>query len=66
MKIKAAVTHANGAPFVIEPVELDEPKAGELLVKIVACGVCHTDESAQHEQVPTPLPAVLGLSLIHI
>lgn len=60
MKIKAAVTHANGDPFVIEPVELDEPKAGELLVKIVACGVCHTDESAQHEQVPTPLPAVLG------
>lgn len=47
MKTKAAVTHANGDPFTIEPVELDEPKAGELLVKIVACGVCHTDESAQ-------------------
>lgn len=60
MKIQAAVTHANGAPFVIEPVELAEPKAGEMLVKVVACGVCHTDEAAQHEQVPTPLPAVLG------
>ena len=60
MKIQAAVTHANGAPFVIEPVELAEPKAGEMLVKVVACGVCHTDEAAQHERVPTPLPAVLG------
>lgn len=60
MEIKAAVTHANGKPFMIENVELAEPKAGEMLVKIVACGVCHTDEAAQYEQVPTPLPAVLG------
>lgn len=60
MEIQAAVTHANGAPFQIEPVELAEPKNGEMLVKIAACGVCHTDEAAQHEEVPTPLPAVLG------
>ena len=60
MIINAAVTHSKGAPFVIEPVELAEPKFGEMLVKIVACGVCHTDEAAQQEQVPTPLPAVLG------
>lgn len=60
MEIKAAVTQANGKPFMIEEVDLAEPKAGEMLVKIVACGVCHTDEAAQHEQVPTPLPAVLG------
>lgn len=60
MKINAAVTRAHAAPFHIEPIELDEPKAGEMLVKVVACGVCHTDESAQYEQVPTKLPAVLG------
>lgn len=60
MKIKAAVTHANAEPFRIETVDLAEPKAGEILVKIAACGVCHTDEAAQHEEVPTPLPAVLG------
>lgn len=60
MKMKAAVTHANAQPFQIETVDLQEPKPGEMLVKIVACGVCHTDEAAQHEQVPTPLPAVLG------
>lgn len=50
----------KGAPFKIEQVDLAEPKSGEILVKIVACGVCHTDESAQNEQVPTKLPAVLG------
>ena len=60
MNINAAVVHSKGAPFTIETVELAEPKAGEMLVKIVACGVCHTDESAQNCQVPTPLPAVLG------
>lgn len=60
MKINAAVTHTCASPFQIEPVELAEPKAGEMLVKIAACGVCHTDEAAQHEQVPTKLPAVLG------
>lgn len=60
MKMKAAVTHANADPFKIETVDLEEPKRGEILVRVVACGVCHTDEAAQHEQVPTPLPAVLG------
>lgn len=60
MEIKAAVTHGKGAPFRIESVDLAEPKAGEMLVKIVACGICHTDEAAQNAQLPTPLPAVLG------
>lgn len=60
MNINAAVVHSKGAPFSIETVELAEPKAGEMLVKIVACGVCHTDESGRNCQVPTPLPAVLG------
>ena len=46
MKIKAAVVYEKGAPFVIEELELDDPKAGEILVKVVACGVCHTDEGA--------------------
>ena len=58
MKIKAAVTYSTGAPFVIEEVELAAPKADEILVKIVACGVCHTDEAAQFQAIPVPLPAV--------
>ncbi len=60
MKIQAAVVHKTGQPFQIEEVELAGPKAGELLVKIVACGVCHTDEVAQHQMIPVPLPAVFG------
>jgi len=60
MKIKAAVTYETGAPFVIQEVELAEPKQDEILVKIIASGVCHTDEAAQHQHIPVPLPAVLG------
>ena len=60
MKIKAAVTYEKGAPFVIEEVELDAPKMNEILVRIVASGICHTDEAVQHQFIPTPLPAVLG------
>lgn len=60
MKIKAAVTHAAGAPFVIEDVELAAPKQDEILVKVTSCGVCHTDAAVQHLFIPVPLPAVLG------
>ncbi|MDO4174969.1 MAG: NAD(P)-dependent alcohol dehydrogenase [Eubacteriales bacterium] len=60
MKIKAAVTRAPGAPFVIEEVELAAPKGHEILVKITACGVCHTDDAARNQVIPVPLPAVLG------
>ena len=56
MKIKAAVTYEKDAPYVIEKVDLAEPKAGEILVKVVASGICHTDEVAQTQQIPVPLP----------
>lgn len=60
MKIKAAVVHEKGQPFQIEELHLDSPKAGEVLVKIVASGICHTDEVAQLQFIPVPLPAVFG------
>jgi len=60
MKIQAAVIREAGAPFQIEEVDLAAPKVGELLVKIVASGVCHTDEVAQQQIIPVPLPAVFG------
>ena len=60
MKIQAAVVHEAGQPFQIEEVELAGPKEGELLVKIVASGVCHTGEVAQKPIIPVPLPAVFG------
>ncbi len=60
MRIKAAVTYEKGAPFKIEEVELAAPKDDEILVRIVACGVCHTDQAVQLQVIPVPLPAVLG------
>jgi aryl-alcohol dehydrogenase len=59
MKIRAAVARAR-EPFRIEEVELDEPRADEVLVEVEACGICHTDLSAKEHDYGTPLPAVLG------
>ena len=42
-KITAAVTRSKGADFTIEELNLEAPKAGEVRVKIVATGLCHTD-----------------------
>jgi S-(hydroxymethyl)glutathione dehydrogenase / alcohol dehydrogenase len=61
MEIKAAVAHEAGEPLQIETVELEEPKAGEVLVEIKATGVCHTDEFTLSGADPEGLfPAVLG------
>jgi aryl-alcohol dehydrogenase len=60
MKIQAAVVFEKGQPFQMTELELDEPKEGEVLVKVAACGVCHTDEVARQQIIPVPLPAVFG------
>ncbi|MCL2392519.1 MAG: NAD(P)-dependent alcohol dehydrogenase [Oscillospiraceae bacterium] len=60
MQIRAAIVKNPGAPFLIESVELDEPRSEEMLVKITASGICHTDELARIQALPVPLPAVLG------
>lgn len=59
MKIDAAVAHANRQPLALEQVELDEPHANEVLVRIVATGICQTDISVLN-YAPLPWPAVLG------
>ena len=43
MRIRAAVLEEFAKPLVVQEVELDGPKAGEVLVRLEACGVCHTD-----------------------
>jgi Zn-dependent alcohol dehydrogenase len=43
MKVRAAVAHEAGKPLEIEQVDLEGPRAGEVLVEIRASGVCHTD-----------------------
>ncbi|WOX05289.1 NAD(P)-dependent alcohol dehydrogenase [Microbulbifer pacificus] len=59
MKIQAAVARA-GAIVDIETCELSAPQQSEVLVRLEACGICHTDLLAMGGQLGTPLPAVLG------
>jgi S-(hydroxymethyl)glutathione dehydrogenase/alcohol dehydrogenase len=44
MKTRAAVAYKAGAPLTIETVELEGPRAGEVLIELKATGICHTDE----------------------
>jgi S-(hydroxymethyl)glutathione dehydrogenase/alcohol dehydrogenase len=61
MKIRAAVLEQFGQPLVVQDVELAGPKAGEVLVRVEACGVCHTDLYAASGADPTGYaPCVLG------
>lgn len=61
MKTRAAVAWEAGKPLSIEEVDLDGPKAGEVLVKIVATGVCHTDAFTLSGADPEGLfPVILG------
>jgi S-(hydroxymethyl)glutathione dehydrogenase/alcohol dehydrogenase len=61
MKIKAAVAWGPGQPLSIEDIDLEGPKAGEVLVKMVATGVCHTDAYTLSGSDPEGLfPSVLG------
>lgn len=60
MRIEAAVTRERGGPMSIEPLELEDPRDDEILVRVVATGVCHTDLAVRDGMLPTPLPVVLG------
>jgi aryl-alcohol dehydrogenase len=60
MRVAAATIEEVRAPLRVEELEIDEPRAGEALVRIVATGVCHTDAIAQEGDFPYPFPGVLG------
>ena len=61
MKIRAAVLEQFGAPLEVQELELADPKAGEVLVRLVACGVCHTDLYTASGADPSGYaPTVLG------
>ena len=61
MQTKAAVAWKAGAPLTIETVELEGPRAGEVLVEIKATGVCHTDEFTLSGGDPEGIfPSILG------
>src|SRR5207249_9072848 len=61
MRIRAAVLEEFGAPLVVQELDLAEPRRGEVLVRLVACGVCHTDLYTASGADPSGYaPTVLG------
>ena len=68
MKIRAAVLeemgleapYARSRPLKVQDVDLDGPGPGEVLIKIAAAGLCHSDLSVINGDRPRPLPMVLG------
>src|SRR6201998_3609648 len=61
MKVRAAIAREAGKPLSLETVDLDGPRAGEVLVEIKATGICHTDEFTLSGADPEGIfPAILG------
>jgi S-(hydroxymethyl)glutathione dehydrogenase/alcohol dehydrogenase len=57
---KAVVFREAGAPIRVETVEIESPHRDEVMIRIDACGVCHSDLSATNGTIPIPPPLVLG------
>lgn len=60
MEIEAAVARAQGKPWSVETIEIEEPRTSEIMVRMVASGLCHTDLVARDGMLPTTFPVVLG------
>lgn len=58
--MRAAIWEGVGRPLKVEEVPVPSPRAGEVLVRVRACGVCHTDLHVMKGEVAFPAPAVLG------
>jgi aryl-alcohol dehydrogenase len=60
MQVKAAVIEVKSDRFRIETLDMDPPRADEVLVKIAGVGICHTDLICRDQHFPVPLPCVFG------
>lgn len=60
MKVRAAVAYENRPSFSIEEVEMTDPGPDNILVRMVGCGLCHTDVKAREGKMGVPMPSVLG------
>ena len=60
MKTTAAVLYEVNQPLVVEQLDIDEPRSGEVRVKIASAGVCHSDYHCMKGEWTVPLPMVLG------
>ncbi|MBX5436541.1 MAG: alcohol dehydrogenase catalytic domain-containing protein [Alicyclobacillaceae bacterium] len=58
--MRAAVLFQPGEPLRIERIPVPKPREGEVLIRVAACGVCHTDLHVMRGEVKFPTPAVLG------
>ena len=58
--MKAAVLHKVGGPFVVEDLTLQDPGEGEVLVRMAAAGICHSDWHFVTGALQRPFPVVLG------
>lgn len=60
VKARAALLEKAGAEFTVEDIEVGDPGRGEVRIKLVATGLCHTDLGVQVGGIPFPLPGVIG------
>ena len=59
-RAKAAVCREINQPVVVEEIEVESPRRNEVMIKLAACGVCHSDYSVTTGTIPFPPPVVLG------
>src|SRR5271155_5008754 len=59
-RAKAVVARQLGGPVVVEEIDIEAPRHGEVTIRLAACGVCHSDLSATNGTISYPLPLVLG------
>ena len=60
MQVEAAIVHSKGTPYRIETVELADPGPDELIVRVIASGICQTDVHGRDDYYGTPFPCVFG------
>jgi len=60
MKSRAVICRSLNQPVVVETIDVAPPKAGEVMIELSACGVCHSDLSATNGTIPFPPPLILG------
>lgn len=60
MRIRAAVAEEKSGPFLMQELDLADPRPSELLVRVIATGICQTDVHVRDQNYPVPLPAVFG------
>jgi S-(hydroxymethyl)glutathione dehydrogenase/alcohol dehydrogenase len=59
-RARAVLCRTTGEPVVVEDIEVEYPRRGEVMIKLAACGICHSDLSATNGTIPMPAPLVLG------